>query len=67
VYEYLIEAYGWRGAVLITGAISFNIVACGAVFRPVQNKYVRDKVSTNVIDEDNKDIRNVVPEKENDI
>lgn len=55
LYEYLIEAYGWRGAVLITGAISFNIVACGAVFRPVQNKYVRDKVSTNVIDEDKSD------------
>jgi hypothetical protein len=30
-------------------------VACGAVFRPVQNKYVRDKVSTNVIDEDKSD------------
>ena len=33
----LIEAYGWRGAILIQGGMVFHIVAFGAIFRPVSN------------------------------
>ncbi|CAC5366703.1 unnamed protein product [Mytilus coruscus] len=36
LYEYLIMSYSWRGAVLIIGAISLNIVVCGAVFKPLE-------------------------------
>lgn len=35
LYELLIVSYGWRGAILIIGAISLNIIVCGAVFKPV--------------------------------
>lgn len=42
--EYLIEAYSWRGAILIIGGIMFNIMACGALFRPlVSPKALRKK------------------------
>ncbi|XP_071130601.1 monocarboxylate transporter 9-like [Mytilus edulis] len=37
LYEYLIMSYSWRGAVLIIGAISLNIVVCGAVFKPLED------------------------------
>lgn len=35
LYEFLIEKYGWRGALIIMGGIVLNIVACGAVFRQI--------------------------------
>ena len=34
---YLIETYSWRGAVLIIGGLMFNIMVCGALFRPLTN------------------------------
>ena len=33
--ERLIVVYGWRGALLIMGAISSNIIVCGCIFRPL--------------------------------
>ena len=35
--NYLISVYGWRGALLIIGAIVANIVVCGALFRPIKS------------------------------
>ncbi|XP_030377728.1 monocarboxylate transporter 14-like [Scaptodrosophila lebanonensis] len=31
--QYLIDAYGWRGATLIIGATTFNMCVCGALMR----------------------------------
>ncbi|NXW39602.1 MOT13 protein, partial [Phaetusa simplex] len=31
----LLETYGWRGALLLPPAISFNLVAAGALLRPM--------------------------------
>ena len=36
LYQYLIMSYSWRGAVMILGAISLNIVVCGAAFKPLE-------------------------------
>ena len=33
--EYLIYTYGWRGAILILGAIMLQMVTCGALLRPL--------------------------------
>ena len=32
--EFLIEKYFWQGTLLIFGGIAFNIIVCGALFRP---------------------------------
>ncbi|XP_037117955.1 monocarboxylate transporter 13 isoform X1 [Syngnathus acus] len=34
LFQYLVETYAWRGALLILGGLSFNIVPCGACIRP---------------------------------
>ncbi|NXY80775.1 MOT13 protein, partial [Glareola pratincola] len=31
----LLETYGWRGALLLLAAVSFNLVAAGALLRPL--------------------------------
>lgn len=36
LFQYLVEMYSWRGALLILGGLSFNIVPCGALIRPQQ-------------------------------
>ncbi|VDI12055.1 Hypothetical predicted protein [Mytilus galloprovincialis] len=55
LYQYLIMSYSWRGAVMILGAISLNIVVCGAAFKPlegakeyikVQDSHCDDKIFT---------------------
>ncbi|XP_070172884.1 monocarboxylate transporter 5-like [Littorina saxatilis] len=33
--EFLLQEYGWRGAMLILGGVILNVVVCGAVFRPL--------------------------------
>lgn len=49
--EYLIETYSWRGAVLIIGGLMFNIMACGALFRPLTNpKAVKKKRASQSLD-----------------
>ncbi|XP_066578574.1 monocarboxylate transporter 13 [Amia ocellicauda] len=35
LFQLLVESYGWRGGLLILGGLSFNMVACGALIRPV--------------------------------
>ncbi|NXW52921.1 MOT13 protein, partial [Nyctiprogne leucopyga] len=32
---FLLDTYGWRGALLLLAAISFNLVAAGALLRPL--------------------------------
>ncbi|XP_068520717.1 LOW QUALITY PROTEIN: monocarboxylate transporter 13-like [Anas acuta] len=32
----LLDAYGWRGTLLVMAAISFNLLACGALLRPLK-------------------------------
>ena len=35
--QLLLDTYGWRGTMLVTGAIAGNILAAGALFRPVRS------------------------------
>lgn len=37
VTEQLLQEFGWRGALLILGGVILNVVACGAVFRPLES------------------------------
>ncbi|XP_033112532.1 monocarboxylate transporter 13-like [Anneissia japonica] len=41
--DYLSELYGWRGALLILGAISMNVTAMGSLFRP--NPRIKEGIS----------------------
>ncbi|KAM9717312.1 monocarboxylate transporter 13 isoform 1-T3 [Menidia menidia] len=34
LFQLLVETYAWRGALLILGGLSLNIVPCGALIRP---------------------------------
>ncbi|XP_038077317.1 monocarboxylate transporter 12-B-like [Patiria miniata] len=36
VVEHLVSIYGWRSALLLMGAFSFNYVLCGALLRPLR-------------------------------
>lgn len=42
--ELLLEAYGWRGAILIQGGFILNCCICGALFRPLEGKTEEEKV-----------------------
>ncbi|KAJ6654923.1 hypothetical protein lerEdw1_006394 [Lerista edwardsae] len=35
LFQFLVDAYGWRGALLIVSGLVFNLVACGALLRPL--------------------------------
>ncbi|XP_016141151.1 monocarboxylate transporter 13-like isoform X2 [Sinocyclocheilus grahami] len=35
LFQYLVEVYAWRGALLVLGGLSFNMIACGALIRPL--------------------------------
>ncbi|CAM4515866.1 hypothetical protein PO909_024522 [Leuciscus waleckii] len=50
LFQYLVEVYAWRGALLILGGLSFNMIACGALIRPLGNPKVVEKTenSTNL-------------------
>lgn len=37
LFQLLVEMYAWRGALLILGGLSLNIVPCGALIRPQQH------------------------------
>lgn len=39
--KFLIDSYGWRGAILIEAGIILNCVLCGALFRPLLKKKTR--------------------------
>lgn len=36
ILKYLIDEYGWRGALLIDAGFILNCVVCGALFRPLK-------------------------------
>ncbi|XP_008319287.1 monocarboxylate transporter 13 [Cynoglossus semilaevis] len=48
-FQFLVETYTWRGALLILGGLSLNIVACGAIIplrrRPKSLEKVEQKVN----------------------
>lgn len=44
LFQYLVEAYAWRGALLVLGGLSFNMIACGALIRPLGKPKVVVKV-----------------------
>ncbi len=44
LFQYLVEAYAWRGALLVLGGLSFNMIACGALIRPLGKPKVEVKV-----------------------
>ncbi|TRY55511.1 hypothetical protein DNTS_014028 [Danionella cerebrum] len=46
LFQYLIQAYAWRGAMLILGALSFNMIACGALIRPLETPKRELKMET---------------------
>lgn len=35
-FQWLIESYSWRGAVLVIGGLQLNLCVCGALMRPLQ-------------------------------
>ncbi|XP_036455092.1 monocarboxylate transporter 13-like isoform X2 [Colossoma macropomum] len=37
-FQWLIEAYSWRGALLIIGGLQLNLWVCGALMRPLKPK-----------------------------
>ncbi|XP_051982771.1 monocarboxylate transporter 13 isoform X1 [Xyrauchen texanus] len=43
LFQYLVEVYAWRGALLILGGLSFNLIACGALIRPIKKPKVVEK------------------------
>ncbi|XP_028330971.1 monocarboxylate transporter 13 [Gouania willdenowi] len=38
LFQLLVETYAWRGALLILGGLSLNIIPCGALIRPQQQR-----------------------------
>ncbi|KAK7909813.1 hypothetical protein WMY93_014497 [Mugilogobius chulae] len=46
LFQLLIEIYAWRGALLISGALSFNIIPCGALIGPKQRSTHAEKVNS---------------------
>ncbi|XP_044273179.1 monocarboxylate transporter 13-like [Varanus komodoensis] len=35
LFQFLVETYGWRGALLILAGMAFHLVPCGALLRPL--------------------------------
>nr|XP_019965493.1 PREDICTED: monocarboxylate transporter 13-like [Paralichthys olivaceus] len=46
LFQFLVETYAWRGALLILGGLSLNIVACGALIRPKRRSKAPEKVDS---------------------
>ncbi|KAL4631449.1 monocarboxylate transporter 13 [Arapaima gigas] len=51
LFQLLVEVYAWRGALLILGALSFNIMACGALIRPLRSPKTKTQTLTDKVDE----------------
>uniref|UniRef100_U5EMP4 Putative monocarboxylate transporter 1 n=1 Tax=Corethrella appendiculata TaxID=1370023 RepID=U5EMP4_9DIPT len=57
--KFLIDYYGWRGAMLIISAIVFNCAVFGALFRPLESpKQSKQNESEKLSDEKSKKIEN---------
>ncbi len=59
--EYLLSQYAWRGTLLIIGAICFNIIVAGALFRPLSLDANSAKHTDSHEDSDNKVLLQVKP------
>lgn len=46
LFQLLVEVYAWRGALLILGGLSLNIVPCGALIRPKRRSKAPAKVDS---------------------
>ncbi|KAM3857425.1 monocarboxylate transporter 13 [Diretmus argenteus] len=46
MFQLLVETYAWRGALLILGGFSLNLVLCGAVIRPSRQSKAPAKVDS---------------------
>ncbi|XP_041635152.1 monocarboxylate transporter 13 [Cheilinus undulatus] len=44
LFQFLVEMYAWRGALLILGGLSLNIVPCGALIRPKKRSKAQEKI-----------------------
>lgn len=44
LFQLLVETYAWRGALLILGGLSLNIIPCGALIRPQRRSKAPAKV-----------------------
>ncbi|XP_034612969.1 monocarboxylate transporter 13 isoform X1 [Trachemys scripta elegans] len=38
LFQFLVDTYAWRGALLVVAGMSFNLVVCGALIRPLTLK-----------------------------
>uniref|UniRef100_A0A8D0HK95 Major facilitator superfamily (MFS) profile domain-containing protein n=1 Tax=Sphenodon punctatus TaxID=8508 RepID=A0A8D0HK95_SPHPU len=38
LFQFLVDTYAWRGALMLVAAMSFNLVVCGALIRPLALK-----------------------------
>ncbi|XP_077977443.1 monocarboxylate transporter 12-like [Glandiceps talaboti] len=45
LFHMLIEIYGWRGAMLIIGAMNANVIVCGALMKPYKNVELQKNTS----------------------
>uniref|UniRef100_A0A8C6TME6 Solute carrier family 16 member 13 n=1 Tax=Neogobius melanostomus TaxID=47308 RepID=A0A8C6TME6_9GOBI len=45
LFQMLKEMYTWRGALLISGALSFNIIPCGALIQPKKPSLAAERLS----------------------
>uniref|UniRef100_A0A673FYU6 Monocarboxylate transporter 13 n=1 Tax=Sinocyclocheilus rhinocerous TaxID=307959 RepID=A0A673FYU6_9TELE len=45
-FQFMVDQYSWRGAMLILGALQLNLCLCGALLRPL-NRLVPPKESSN--------------------
>uniref|UniRef100_A0A3Q3X3C5 Monocarboxylate transporter 13 n=1 Tax=Mola mola TaxID=94237 RepID=A0A3Q3X3C5_MOLML len=51
LFQLLVETYTWRGALLILGGLSLNIIPCGALIRPPHVRvYQRDTVDDQTLE-----------------
>ncbi|XP_026186650.1 monocarboxylate transporter 13 [Mastacembelus armatus] len=46
LFQLLVEMYAWRGALLVLGALSLNIVPCGALIRPQRRPKAPEKLDS---------------------
>lgn len=47
LFQLLVETYAWRGALLLLGGLSLNMVACGALIRPPPGRRVVVEAGSN--------------------
>uniref|UniRef100_A0A8C6THS3 Solute carrier family 16 member 13 n=1 Tax=Neogobius melanostomus TaxID=47308 RepID=A0A8C6THS3_9GOBI len=48
LFQMLKEMYTWRGALLISGALSFNIIPCGALIQPKKPSLAAERVAASL-------------------